>query len=182
MRSATAYGLSPMLRCDVVLNNLLAWAYTSGKVLLKSDGTAWRPIVHVQDISRAFIAVLEAPRELVHNEIFNVGRTEENFRVREIAEIVKETVPNSEIRYTKDAEPDKRSYRVDFRKIANTLPGFRPKCTARLGAKQLYDAFKRVGLALEDFEGPMYRRIKHLENSVNSGLLDETLRAREVQS
>lgn len=182
LRSATAYGLSPMLRCDVVLNNLLGWAYTKGMVYLKSDGMAWRPVVHIQDISRAFIAVLDARRELVHDEVFNVGRTEENFRIREIAEIVKQTVPNSEIRYAKDAEPDKRSYRVDFNKIAQELPGFKPKWTTSSGARELYDAFKKFGLALEDLEGSKYRRITHLEDSVCSGILDETLRRRNVQT
>ena len=138
LRSATAYGLSPMLRFDLVLNNLVAWAYTSQIVLLKSDGQAWRPIVHIEDISRAFIAVLDASRKLVHNKVFNVGRTEENYVVREIAEIVRETVPHSQIKYSKDAEPDKRSYRVDFNKIASNLPKFKPQWNARLGAKQLY--------------------------------------------
>lgn len=176
MRSATAYGVSPMLRFDLVLNNLVAWAYTSKIVLLKSDGSAWRPIVHIEDISRAFIAVLNAPRDLVHKQVFNVGRTEENYIVREIAEIAKQTVPDSEIKYAKDAEPDKRSYRVDFSKIASTLPEFKPQWTARLGAKQLYDAFRKVGIALEDFEGPRYRRITHLEKSVSNGVFDETLR------
>jgi nucleoside-diphosphate-sugar epimerase len=181
MRSATAYGLSPKLRSDLVLNNLVAWAYTNGVVFLKSDGEAWRPIVHIQDISRAFVAVLEAPRELVHNEVFNVGRTEENFRIREIAEIARATVPNSKIRYAKDAEPDKRSYRVDFNKIADILPGYKPEWTAHLGAKQLYDAFKKFVLTLEDFEGPRYKRIAHLEDSVNRGILDKNLRRRTMR-
>ena len=180
LRSATAYGVSPMLRFDLVLNNLVAWAYTSKIVLLKSDGTAWRPIVHIQDISRAFIAVLKASQDLVHNEVFNVGRTEENYKVREIAEIAKETVPGSEIKYAKDAEPDKRSYRVDFSKILSTLPEFKPQWTARLGAIELYEAFKKFGLALEDFEGPRYRRITHLESSVNNGDVDKTLRKRGI--
>jgi nucleoside-diphosphate-sugar epimerase len=176
MRSATAYGLSPKLRSDIVLNNLVAWAYTNGVVFLRSDGAAWRPIVHIQDISRAFISVLDAPRELVQNEVFNVGRTEENFRIREIAEIVRATVPNSEIRYAKDAEPDKRSYRVDFNKIANILPDYKPEWTAHLGARQLYDAFKKFVLTLEDFEGSKYKRIAHLEDSVNKGIFDKNLR------
>lgn len=180
MRSATAYGVSPMLRFDLVLNNFIAWAYTSKIVLLKSTGNAWRPIVHIEDISRAFIAALTAPRELIHNQVFNVGRTKENYIVRELAEIAKETVPNSEIRYAKDAEPDKRSYRVDFSKIASKLPEFKPKWTARLGAKQLYEAYKKFGLALEDFEGPRYRRISHLENHVANGVLDKTLRRKSV--
>jgi nucleoside-diphosphate-sugar epimerase len=176
MRPATAYGVSPMLRFDLVLNNLVAWAYTRKIVLLKSDGKAWRPIVHIEDICRAFIAALDAPRDLVHNQVFNVGRTEENYIVREIAEIAKETVPNSKIEYAKDAEPDKRSYRVDFSKIASVLSEFKPQWTARLGAEQLYDAYVKAGIALEDFEGPRYRRITHLENSVSNGYLDKTLR------
>jgi nucleoside-diphosphate-sugar epimerase len=180
LRSATAYGVSPMLRFDVVLNNLVAWAYTTGIVLLKSDGTAWRPIVHVQDISRAFIAVLNSSRELVHNQTFNVGKTEENCRVRELAEIAKDTVPNSHVQYASDAEPDKRSYRVDFSKITKMLPKFKPQWNARLGAKQLYDAYKRVGITLEEFEGPRYRRITSLENSLSSGRLDKTLRRKDI--
>jgi len=178
LRPATAYGVSPMLRFDLVLNNFIAWAYTRKIVLLKSDGTAWRPVVHIEDISRAFIAVLNAPRELIHNQVFNVGRTEENYIVRELAEIAKETVPNSEIRYAKDAEADKRSYRVDFSKINSTLSEFKPKWDARLGAKQLYEAYKKFGIVLEDFEGPRYRRISHIENNVSNGILDKTLRRR----
>ena len=176
LRNATAYGVSPMLRFDLVLNNLIAWAYTKKIVLLKSAGLSWRPLVHIQDISRAFIAVLNASRDLVHNQIFNVGRTDENYIMREVAEIAKETVPDSEIRYAKGAEPDQRSYRVDFSKISNVLPEFKPQWTARLGARQLYDAFKKFGLALEDFEGPRYRRITNLEKSVDEGKLDRTLR------
>jgi nucleoside-diphosphate-sugar epimerase len=176
LRPATAYGVSPMLRFDLVLNNLIAWAYTTGIVLLKSDGTAWRPIVHIEDIARAFIAVLDSPRDLVHNQIFNVGITEENYRVRELAEIAKNTVPNSKVEYARDAEPDKRSYRVDFGKIAQTLPKFRPQWNAHLGAKQLYDAYKKFGITLEEFEGPRYRRITHLENSVKNGDFDKKLR------
>jgi nucleoside-diphosphate-sugar epimerase len=180
MRSATAYGVSPMLRFDLVLNNLVAWAYTSKIVLLKSAGTSWRPIVHIEDISRAFVATLNAPRDMIHNQVFNVGRTEENYIVKEIAEIAKETVPNSKIEYARDAEPDKRSYRVDFSKIASTLPEFKPQWTARLGAKQLYDAYVKAKIVLEDFEGPRYRRITHLENSVSNGYLDKTLRRKSA--
>lgn len=176
LRPATAYGVSPMLRFDLVLNNLVAWAYTTGIVLLKSDGSAWRPIVHIEDISRAFLALLDSPIDAVHNEVFNVGITEENYRVRELATIAKETVPNSEIKFAKDAEPDKRSYEVDFSKIANRIPKFKPQWNARLGAKQLYTAYKKAKIALEDFEGPRYRRITHLENSVFNGTLDNNLR------
>lgn len=180
LRSATVYGVSPMLRFDVVLNNLVAWAYTTGQVLLKSDGTAWRPITHIQDISRAFIAVLNSSRELIHNQTYNVGITEENYQVRELAEIVKETVHDSHVEYVTDAEPDKRSYRVDFSKITKMLPEFKPRWNVRLGAEQLYDAYKRVGITLEEFEGPRYWRITNLENSLRSGRLDETLRRKDT--
>jgi nucleoside-diphosphate-sugar epimerase len=176
LRPATAYGVSPMLRFDLVLNNLVAWAYTTGLVLLKSDGTAWRPIVHIEDISRAFLAVINAPRDAVHNQVFNVGITEENYRVRDLAIIAKTTVPKSKIKFAKDAEPDKRSYQVDFSKIVNIVSEYKPKWNARLGAKQLYDAYRKVGIALQDFEGPRYRRITHLENSVLNGTLNRDLR------
>src|SRR5882672_1324478 len=122
LRCATAYGVSPRLRFDIVLNNLVVWAFTSGKVLLKSDGTPWRPIVHIEDISRAFLAVLAAPREVVHAEALNVGQTEENYRIRELADIVQEGVPGSRIEYAKDGGPDPRCYRVDFGKIGRRLP------------------------------------------------------------
>jgi len=178
LRNATAYGVSPRLRFDLVLNNLVAWAYSTGRVYIKSDGTPWRPIVHVQDIARAFIAVLDAPRERVHNQAFNVGRADENYRIRELAEIVLETVPNCRIEFAKDAGPDKRCYRVDCRKIAQALPDFKPQWTARTGARQLYEAFKRVRLQVEDFEGIRYKRIDHLRHLLESGRLDATLRWR----
>lgn len=181
LRSATAYGVSPMLRFDLVLNNLVAWAYTTGIILLKSDGLSLRPIVHIEDISRAFAAVLSAPRNLVHNQVFNVGITKENYRVREIAEIVKDTVPNTRILYSKDAGPDKRSYKVDFSKIANTLPHFKPQWNARQGAKQLYDTYKRVNFSLDEFEGPRYKRIKHLQENLSNGRLDNDLRWKDVK-
>jgi len=175
LRSATAYGVSPMLRFDLVLNNLVAWAHTTGLILLKSDGLSWRPIVHIEDISRAFAAVLNAPPELVHNQVFNVGITEENYQIRELAEIVKDTIPNCHIEYSKDAGPDKRSYKVDFSKIARTLPEFKPQWNARRGAKQLYDTYKKVKFSLEEFEGPRYRRIKHLQENLSNGRLDKNL-------
>jgi len=176
LRSSTAYGLSPMLRFDLVVNNFVAWSFTKGIVLLKSDGSAWRPFVHIQDISRAFIAALNAPRDVVYNQIFNVGKNEENFRIREVAEIVKQTVPNSQTKYVEGAEADQRSYRVEFNKIAAALPEFKPQWTVPLGAKQLYEAYKKVGLVVEEFEGPRYRRITHLERSLLSGRVDNTLR------
>jgi nucleoside-diphosphate-sugar epimerase len=176
LRSATAYGVSPRLRFDVVLNNLVAWAFTSGVVFIKSDGTPWRPIVHIEDISRAFIAALRAPREKVHNQAFNVGRTEENYRIREIAEIVRETVPGCRIEYAKDAGPDLRCYRADFTKITNALPDFTPRWDARRGARQLYDAYRKTGLRLEDFEGSRYKRIDHIKQLMSAGLLGSDLR------
>jgi nucleoside-diphosphate-sugar epimerase len=175
LRCATAYGVSPRLRFDVVLNNLVAWAYTSGKVFLKSDGSPWRPIVHIEDISRAFLAVLAAPREVVHAEAFNVGRNDQNYRIREIAEIVKETVPGCEIAFADDAGPDKRNYRADFGKIEKQLPSFQPQWDARKGAKQLYEAYKEIGLKLEEFEGPRYRRIDQLKDLMAAGNLGSDL-------
>jgi nucleoside-diphosphate-sugar epimerase len=176
LRCATAYGVSPRLRFDIVLNNLVAWAFTSGKVFLKSDGTPWRPIVHIEDISRAFLAVLSAPREAVHAQAFNVGRNDQNYRIREIAEIVKETVPGCEIAFARDAGPDKRNYRADFSKIARVLPGFQAKWDARSGARQLYQAYQAIGLKHEDFEGPRYRRIDQIKELMAMGNLGPDLR------
>ena len=176
LRASTAYGISPRLRFDLVTNNLTAWAFTTGRVYLKSDGTPWRPIVHIEDISLAYIAALHAPRDMVHNEAFNVGTTTENYQMREIAEIVKEIVPNCEIDYAPDAGPDKRCYRVDCNKIACTLHEFKPQWTARRGVEQLYDEYKKVGLTLEEFEGPRFMRIAHVKYLVAEGLLDENLR------
>lgn len=176
LRCATAYGASPRLRCDIVLNNLVAWAVTSGRIFIKSDGTPWRPIVHIEDISRAFIAALGAPRETVHNQAFNVGQCEENYRIREIADIVKETVPACEIEYAKDAGPDLRCYRADFGKIARVLPGFRPQWNARKGAKQLYEAYLRNGLKGEEVEGPKYKRIEQIRFLMKEGRLGSDIR------
>jgi nucleoside-diphosphate-sugar epimerase len=176
LRCATAYGVSPRLRFDVVLNNLVAWAFTAGKVLLKSDGTPWRPIVHIEDIARAFLATLAAPPGAVSGQALNVGRNDQNYRIREIAEIVKETVPGCEITFAEGAGPDKRNYRADFSKIARVLPGFRAEWDARKGARQLYEAYRSIGLRLEDFEGPRYRRIDQIRQLVASGELGADLR------
>ena len=176
LRNATAYGVSPRLRFDLVLNNLAAWAYATGLVYLKSDGTPWRPIVHIEDISRAFIAILEAPQEQVHNQAFNVGRTEENYQIRELAEIVAEAVPNGRVEFADDAGPDKRTYRVDCGLIARTLPSFQPQWDARRGARELYETYKRTDLVLDDFEGPKYKRVHHIKELLSSGRLDRSLR------
>lgn len=176
LRNATAYGISPRLRFDLVLNNLVAWAYTTGKVYLKSDGTAWRPIVHIDDISKAFISVLKAPRNVIHNQVFNVGQTTENYRIRDLAEIVEQTVPNCKIYYANDAEADKRCYRVNCDKILQTLPEFKPLWNAEKGARELLNAYKKVGITLEDFEGPRYKRIAHIQKLIAQGKLDRDLR------
>jgi len=176
LRASTAYGLSPRIRFDLVANNLTAWAFTTGKVYLKSDGSPWRPIVHVEDIALSYIAVLQAPRELVHNEAFNVGSTSENYQIREIAELVHDIVPNCEIGFAPEAGPDKRNYRVNCDKIARTLHNYKPQWTARRGIKQLYDAYKSIGLTLDDFEGPMYMRIAHIKKLINEGTLGKDLR------
>jgi nucleoside-diphosphate-sugar epimerase len=176
LRNATAFGVSPRLRFDLVLNNLVAWAYATGRVYIKSDGTPWRPIVHIADISRAFIAAMHAPIDLVHNEAFNVGRNEDNYRIRELADIVKETVPNTVIEYAADAGPDKRCYRVDCTKITKVLPEFQPVWDARKGAVELHETYKKIGLVLEDFEGPRFKRIAHIRKLIEDGLLTTSLR------
>jgi nucleoside-diphosphate-sugar epimerase len=176
LRNATAYGASPRLRFDLALNNLVAWALTTGRVYLKSDGTPWRPIVHIEDIARAFVAVLRAPEELVQNQAFNVGQSAENYRIGELAEIVRATVPGCRVEYAPDAGPDRRCYRVDCGKIARVLPWFAPEWDARRGARQLYEAYTRVGLQLEEFEGARYKRIDHVRRLLADGLLDSALR------
>ena len=176
LRPATAYGLSPRQRFDIVLNNLVAWAFTTGKIHLKSDGTPWRPIVHIEDISRAFIAALEAPADQVFNEAFNVGQTAHNYRIRDLAEIVAGVVPNCTVEFADDASPDKRSYRVSFEKIRRRLPAFKPQWDARLGAEQLYKAYRSSDLTLDEFEGPRYQRIGHINKLLADGILDPELR------
>jgi nucleoside-diphosphate-sugar epimerase len=178
LRSATAYGVSPRLRCDIVLNNLTAWAVATGKVRIKSDGTPWRPIVHVEDICRAFAAALTAPREAIHQQAFNVGRREENYRIRELAQIVQETVPGCTIEFAPGASPDARNYRVDCSKIARALPGFEPRWTAREGARELYQAFRKAGISVQDFEGARFRRIGQIEKLLAEGRVDPQLRWR----
>ena len=176
MRNATAYGMSPRIRFDVVLNNLTAWAYTTGKVFLKSDGSPWRPLTHIEDISRGVIAALAAPREKVHNESFNVGRNSENYRIRELAEFVHEIVADCEIAFADGAEPDKRNYRVDFSKYVATFPEYPLLWNARDGARSIYGAYQRIGLNKDDYEGPKYKRIAQLKTLLASGQLDSNLR------
>ncbi len=175
MRNATAYGASPRLRLDIVLNDLVAAAYTQGKVYIKSDGTPWRPIVHIRDIIGAALAAVEAPREAVHNQIFNVGITEENYRIREIAEIVAETVPGSRVEYAPGGGPDLRCYRVTCEKILRVLPTFRAQWNARKGAQELYEAYRKAGLTREDTESGRYVRLKHIQRLMKAGKLDSSL-------
>lgn len=176
LRNATVYGWSPRMRFDLVLNNLTAHAVATGNILIKSDGTPWRPIVHVEDVGRAFMAALEAPRERIHNEAFNIGLDDENFQIRDLADIVKDVVAGTEVTYAPGGEPDKRSYRVDFGKVRRQLPEWQPQWTARKGAVQLRDAYLRAGVRLEDFEGPRFRRIDLLKRMMSEGKVDTTLR------
>jgi nucleoside-diphosphate-sugar epimerase len=179
LRNATAYGVSPRLRGDLVVNNLVGYAFTQGEVFIKSDGSPWRPLVHLRDIAAAFIAVLEAPRDLVHNESFNVGQTNENYRIREVADMVQQIVPGSTIRYAADGGPDARCYRVDCSKIARVLPSFKPEWTVRRGIEELYHAYKATELLLDDLEGDRYIRIATIRRLMATGNLDATLRFTE---
>lgn len=176
LRNATAYGLSPRIRFDLVLNNLVAWAVSTGKIYLKSDGSPWRPIIHIEDITRAFLAVVETPREVVHNQPFNVGVTEENYRISDIAEIVSENVPGCQITYAADAGPDKRNYRVSFEKIKRLIPKFKPEWTAQKGCLQLKASFLQSGIKPDEFEGPRYKRIARIQALQNEGSLASDLR------
>jgi nucleoside-diphosphate-sugar epimerase len=175
LRNATAYGASPRLRLDLVLNDFVASALTTGRVYIKSDGTPWRPIVHIRDIIAAALAVLDAPQETIHNQTFNVGQTEENYRIRELADIVAEIIPGCRIEYAPEGGPDKRCYRVTCEKIRRQLPGFRPQWTARKGAQELYRAYSAAGLTREDLEGGRYFRISNIQRLLDSGKLDNSL-------
>jgi nucleoside-diphosphate-sugar epimerase len=176
LRNATAYGASPRLRLDVVLNDLVAWAYTTGRVYIKSDGTPWRPIVHIRDITAAILSVLEAPRDAIHNETFNVGLTEENYRIRDLASIVAETVPNCHVEYAPDGAPDKRCYRINCDKIRRALPNFSPRWNARDGALELYNAYRAAGLSFAELEHGRYARINQIRMLMKAGSLDTSLR------
>jgi len=180
MRNCTAYGASPKLRGDIVLNNLTAWAFTTGKVKILSDGTPWRPLVHVEDICRVFAAALNAPREAIHNEAFNVGRDDENYQVRDLAEIVERIVPNCEIEYAGDGSPDPRSYRVDFSKLVYTFPELELRWTAEQGAHELYEAYRACNLTREQLEGDPYIRLNRLKKLIGDGRLDDSLRWKPV--
>jgi len=178
LRNATAYGLSPRLRNDLVVNNLVGYAYTTGEALIKSDGSPWRPLVHVSDIARAFVAILEAPREVVHNQAFNVGRTEENLRIREVGSLVGETVPGSKVAYAPGGSPDKRNYRVTCDKLRRCVPAFRPEWTVKRGVREIYEGFRDRELTRDTFLGSRYTRIHRVQELQASGRVDENLRWR----
>lgn len=182
MRNATAYGASSRLRLDVVLNDLVASAYTTGRIYIKSDGTPWRPIVHIRDIVAAVVSALAAPREAIHNETFNVGCTEENYRISELADIVSETVPGCRIEYAPDGGPDRRCYRIRFDKIRRILPDFEPQWTARKGARELYEAYRSAGLTADDVEHGRYARIRHIQRLLDAGRVDDSLRHRDAEA
>jgi nucleoside-diphosphate-sugar epimerase len=176
LRAATAYGVSPLLRFDLAVNNLVAWAATTGRVYLKSLGTSWRPLVHIEDIALAYITLLHAPTTTVHNRAFNVGHTEENYRIRDVAEIVRQMVPNTEIEFAPDASPDLRNYRVSCDRIVRELPEYRTHWTVTHGVEEVYQAIADTGLKSDHFEGPRYNRIAYLKALLARGRVAEDLR------
>jgi nucleoside-diphosphate-sugar epimerase len=175
-RNATAYGVSPYLRVDIMVNNLVGYAVTTGEVLIKSDGSPWRPLVHVEDICRAFMAALNADRGRTHNQAFNVGLSDENFRVREVADMVESVVTGSRVEYADGASADARDYRVDFGKIRRVLPEFRPRWTVRKGVEELYEAYQRFGLTPEVFLGGRYVRLAEIKRLQGQARLSDQLR------
>ncbi len=179
LRNATAHGLSPRHRGDLVVNNLTAFAYATGEVLLQSDGTPWRPLVHIEDIARAFLGLLEAPRERVHGEAFNIGADEENYQIADIARIVEEVVPASQIAFAAGAGPDKRSYRVSFAKFERAFPELHPRWTVRASVEQMLAAYREHDLRIEDFTGSRFMRIARLRELAGAGRLDDALRRRD---
>jgi len=182
LRNATAYGASPRLRLDIVVNNLTAVAMTTGKVRLESDGSPWRPLVHVADISAAFLAVLEAPRELVHDQAFNVGRDADNVQIRDVAEMVRAAVDGSRVTFAAGAGPDLRDYRVDFGKLTGTLPDLKMRWTVRDGISELADAYVKHGLTYDDFVSSRFVRLRRVSELLAAGLVDDQLRRLTGQS
>jgi nucleoside-diphosphate-sugar epimerase len=178
LRNATAYGASPRLRADIVVNNLVGIAFTTGEIVIQSDGTPWRPLVHIRDISNAFLKVLEASREAIHNEAFNVGSSTENYQIRDVASIVQDIVPGCSVRYLEGGGPDPRCYRVNCDKLQKHLPAFKTEWTVRRGAQELYDAFIREGLTADMFAS--YVRLKKIQERLGDGQLDGALRWRSA--
>jgi nucleoside-diphosphate-sugar epimerase len=176
LRNATAYGASPRLRLDIVVNNLTAVAVTAGEVRLESDGSPWRPLVHVEDICRAFLAALEAPRELVHDQAFNVGRAEDNVQIREVAEMVRDAVPGSSVSFAAGAGPDLRNYRVDFAKLNETFPDLKLRWNVRDGIAELLRAYTESGMTYDDFTSSRFVRLRRIRELLSTGVLDQMLR------
>jgi len=179
VRAATAYGASPLLRFDLAVNNLVAWAATTGLVFLKSLGTSWRPLVHIEDIARAYLALLHAPRAAVHNRAFNVGRTEENYRIRDVAGLIQKIVPETRVEFAEDASADMRNYRVNCDRLAHEVPAWRPRWTVAEGAREVYQTIRDSGLSSQDFEGPRYNRIAYIRQLIGEGRIDADLRWRQ---
>ncbi len=175
LRNATAFGVSPKLRIDLVVNNLVGWAMTTGQIRIMSDGTPWRPLVHAEDIARAFIAVIESPKEIVNRKSFNVGLNSENYQVKDIAKLVGEVVPNCKVVITGEHGSDSRSYRVDFTKIQNELNVFSPKWKLIDGIEDIYKNYLKFGMNEEYFNGRYFIRLKQLEYLISKGLLDDNL-------
>jgi len=179
LRNATAYGVSPRLRFDIVVNNLCGWAWTAGKIVMTSDGTPWRPLVHVKDISRAFACALEAPREAIHNQAFNVGSSSNNLQIRDIAYKVQRQMPGCEVTFG-NSDGDTRTYNVDFTKIETRLPGFgRARYSVDDAITEFLDAFRRLALKDEQFQGRLYTRLRQIRYLQETGRLDEDLLWRE---
>ena len=176
LRNTTAYGVSRRLRADIVVNSLVGHAVTTGKVLMQSDGTPWRPLVHIRDIILAFRCVLDAPRDIIHDQAFNVGQTKENYRIREVADLVAEVVPNCVVSFAQGATADARNYRVDFSRIETRLPGFTPAWTLRQGIEELYEAYRRAGLTSEQWSSPRYYRLPTIKGLLTRKLIDDQLR------
>ena len=175
LRNATAYGLSPRLRADLVVNNMVGYSVTQGRVFMKSDGTPWRPLVHIEDISRAFVAAIGASRETVHNEVFNVGSSEENYQIRDVASIVEATVPGASFQMADSAGPDIRNYRVDCSKIESKLPAFESRWSVAMGAEEMYEAFVSEGLSEDEFLGHLLR-MRHIKAEQDAGRLGVDMR------
>jgi nucleoside-diphosphate-sugar epimerase len=176
MRNATAYGVSRRLRADIVVNNLVGHALTTGKVMMQSDGTPWRPLVHIGDITNAFLAGLSAPVAAIHDQAFNIGRTSENYQIRDVAKLVAEVVPNCELSFATGASADIRDYRVNFAKAETKLPGYKPRWTVRTGIEELYQAYSKAGMTKEVFLGPRYYRLRTVRGLQERGALDAELR------
>jgi len=175
LRNATAYGISPKLRVDLVVNNLVGWALTTGQIKILSDGTPWRPLIHAEDIARAFIAVIEAPKEVIKGEAFNVGKNSENYQVKDIATMIKAVLPDCEIIITGEHGPDSRTYKVNFDKIGRMLQGFDPQWNLKKGIEQIVNYYKQYGMSSNKFNDRYFIRLKQIKYLVDKGLVDSTL-------